>query len=152
MLIRFLLPGKSSLINSMSMALTQKWSDRAKYCPGRKHIIDECVLHRNHNEGKVVFSDTRGFDEVHNEEKAVLILRYVLEGRIPAKCIPCVLLMEKELIKKRYHKIYESNRRIDCVLFVSALDKEPPTRLMALLQKAVETSKHISVNRKLENY
>lgn len=39
--------GKTSLINSMNMALNQKWSDCAKYNPGRKHIIQECVLHTN---------------------------------------------------------------------------------------------------------
>ena len=31
----------------MNMALNQKWSDCAKYNPGRKHIIQECVLHTN---------------------------------------------------------------------------------------------------------
>lgn len=139
--------GKTSLINSMCMALTQKWSDKARYCPGRNHVIDECVIHRNQTGGKVVFSDTRGFEDIHEDDHAVLILRYVLEGRIPAKCIPCVLLMSKELIKKRYHKAYDPSRRIDCVLFVSAVDEEPATHLMTIVQQALATSKHASVNR-----
>ncbi|XP_039250328.2 uncharacterized protein LOC120328018 [Styela clava] len=139
--------GKTSLINSMSMALTQKWSDKAKYCPGRNHVIDECVLHKNESGGKVVFADTRGFEDIHETDHAVLILRYVFEGRIPAKCIPCVLLMNKELIKKRYHKSYEPHRKIDCVLFVSAVDEQPATRLMSIVQQAISTSKHSSVNK-----
>ncbi|XP_076805029.1 uncharacterized protein LOC143448946 [Clavelina lepadiformis] len=140
--------GKSSLINSMNMALTQEWKDRAKYCPGRKHVIDECVMYNNRKAGgKVVFWDTRGFEEIHADDHAILILRYVLEGRIPAKCIPCVLLMSKEKIKKRYHKIVEAHRRIDLVLNVSALDQEPQTRLMTLVEQAISTSKHVSVNK-----
>lgn len=132
----------------MAMSLSQKWSDKAKYCPGRNHIIDECVMHKNTSGGKVVFWDTRGFEDIHELDHAVLILRYVLEGRIPAKCIPCVLLMNKELIKKRYHRTFDSNRRIDCILFVSALDEDPPTHLMSIVQQAVATSKHVSVNSK----
>nr|XP_018669621.1 uncharacterized protein LOC100175113 [Ciona intestinalis]XP_018669623.1 uncharacterized protein LOC100175113 [Ciona intestinalis] len=140
--------GKSSLINSMNMALTQEWKDRAKYCPGRNHVIDECVMFHNKKAGgKVVFWDTRGFEDIHADDHAILILRYVLEGRIPAKCIPCVLLMSKEIIKKRYHKISETKRRIDLVLFVSSLTEEPNTRLMSLTEQAITTSKHTCVNR-----
>lgn len=132
----------------MCMSLNQKWSDKARYCPGRNHVIDECVIHKNRSGGKVVFADTRGFEDIHDADHAVLILRYVLEGRIPAKCIPCVLLMNKELIKKRYHRGYDPNKRIDCVLFVSAVDEDPSTRLMSIVQQAIITSKHSSVNRK----
>uniref|UniRef100_H2ZHW4 Uncharacterized protein n=1 Tax=Ciona savignyi TaxID=51511 RepID=H2ZHW4_CIOSA len=140
--------GKSSLINSMNMALTQEWKDRAKYCPGRNHVIDECVMFHNKKAGgKVVFWDTRGFEDIHADDHAILILRYVLEGRIPAKCIPCVLLMSKEVIKKRYHKISETKRRIDLVMFVSSLTEEPNSRLMSLTEQAITTSKHACVNR-----
>lgn len=128
------------------MALTQQWIDRARYCPGRTHVIDQCVLYHNRKEkktsdGKVVFWDTRGFEDIHSIDHATLILRYVLEGRIPPKCIPCVLLMSKDLIKKRYQKITSSDRRIDLVLCVSALDQEPQTRLMGIVQNAVDSSK-----------
>ena len=134
------------MINSMNMALTQEWKDRAKYCPGKNHTIDQCVLfknrsNRNSNRSKVVFWDTRGFEDIHCEQHAVLILRYVLEGRIPSQCIPCVLLMPKELIKKRYQKVITSERRIDLVLNVSALTQEPQTRLMNLAQQAITSSK-----------
>ena len=131
----------------MNMALTQEWIDRARYCPGRNHIIDQCVMYHNHAKkktnsvGKVVFWDTRGFEDIHSSEQATLILRYVLEGRIPPKCIPCVLLMSKELIKKRYQKILTPERRIDLILNVSAIDEEPPTRLMKLIQDATTASK-----------
>ena len=130
------------------MALTQEWIDRARYCPGRNHVIDQCVMYHHHaekktsNVGKVVFWDTRGFEDIHSAEHATLILRYVLEGRIPPKCIPCVLLMPKELIKKRYQKIVTSDRRIDLILNVSALDEEPQTRLMKIVQNAIGTSKY----------
>jgi predicted AAA+ superfamily ATPase len=91
--------GKTSLINSMNMAYHQEWKDRARYCPGRLHVIDECVVFRNRSRGsKVVFWDSRGFEDIHEDSHAVLILRYVLEGRIASKCIPCVLLMSKELL------------------------------------------------------
>ena len=129
------------------MALTQEWMDRARYCPGRNHVIDQCVMyHQNHKgkkcpNGKVVFWDTRGFENIHSVDHATVILRYVLEGRIPPKCIPCVLLMSKELIKKRYQKITTTDRRIDLILNVSALDEEPKTRLMSLVQNAIATSK-----------
>lgn len=137
----------------MNMALTQEWKDRAKYCPGRNHVIDECVMYHNKKAGgKVVFYDTRGFEDIHNDDHAVLILRYVLEGRIPAKCIPCVLLMSKETIKKRYHKIIEGHRRIDLVLNVAALNQEPQTRLMNLVDQAIRASKHTTVNSKFLLY
>jgi len=140
--------GKSSLINSMHMSLTQEWKDVAKICPGRKHVIDECVMVRNRKcNGKVVFWDARGFDEVHEDEQIALILRYVLEGRIPSKCIPCVLLMSCELIKKRYHRVVEPHRRrIDLVLFVSDPTTTPCTRLLRLLQQAITSSKQTLIN------
>lgn len=140
--------GKSSLINSMHMSLTQEWKDVAKICPGRKHVIDECVMMRNRKcNGKVVFWDARGFDEVHEDEQIALILRYVLEGRIPSKCIPCVLLMSCELIKKRYHRVVEPHRRrIDLVLFVSDPTQSPCTRLLRLLQQAITSSKQTLIN------
>jgi len=140
--------GKSSLINSMNMSLTQEWKDVAKICPGRKHVIDECVMMRNRKcNGKVVFWDARGFDEVHEDEQIALILRYVLEGRIPSKCIPCVLLMSCELIKKRYHRVVEPHRRrIDLVLFVSDPTTTPCTRLLRLLQQAITSSKQTLIN------
>ena len=136
----------------MYMALTQEWKDRAKIFPGKKHTIDQCVMFRNrgsHNSSrsKVVFWDTRGFEDIHCDEHAVLILRYVLEGRIPSQCIPCVLLMEKQLIKKRYQKSSASERKIDLVLNVAALSQEPH-RLMNLVQQAIASSKMSSVNRK----
>ena len=138
--------GKSSLINSLQMALHQEWKDRAKYNPGKNHTIDQCVLFNNRCQrkgggGKVVFWDTRGFEEVHSDDRAVLILRYILEGRIPPKCIPCVLLMDKDLIKKRYQKVLTSERRIDLVLSVSAFVDEPQTKLMSLVQQAISSSK-----------
>nr|CAB3260326.1 uncharacterized protein LOC100175113 [Phallusia mammillata] len=140
--------GKSSLINSMNMSLTQEWKDRARYCPGRNHLLDECVMYHNKKAGgKVVFWDAMGFENINDEDHAVLILRYILEGRIPAKCIPCVLLMSKETIKKRYHRIVEANRRIDLVLYVSALNEEPQTSFMSNIARAINTSKHASVNR-----
>ena len=137
----------------MNMALTQQWIDRARYCPGRTHVIDQCVMFQNRkdkkpSEGKVVFWDTRGFEDIHSCDRATLILRYVLEGRIPPKCIPCVLLMSKDLIKKRYQKITSSDRRIDLVLCVSALDQEPQARLMEILQNAIDSSKLRSVKGK----
>jgi len=140
--------GKSSLINSMNMSLTQEWKDVAKICPGRKHVIDECVMLRNRKcNGKVTFWDARGFDEVHDDEQIALILRYVLEGRIPSKCIPCVLLMSCELIKKRYHRVVEPHRRrIDLVLFVSDPTTSPCTRLLKLLQQAITSSKQTLIN------
>lgn len=139
--------GKSSLINSMNMALDQKWRDCAKYYPGRNHVIDECVLFHNRGQGgKVVFWDTRGFEGIHEDEHAVLILRYVLEGRIPPKCIPCVLLMSKEIIKKRYHRVADPHRRIDMVMYVSDFCQQPEVRLMGLLAQAMNQSKIISVN------
>lgn len=133
------------------MALTQEWKDRAKYCPGRNHVIDPCVMYRDakrSGRGKVVFWDTRGFEKIHDKEHAVLILRYVLEGRIAPKCIPCVLLMSKELIKKRYRKISAPERRIDLVLHTSSVCDEPQTDLMELIQEAVTASKINSVNSK----
>lgn len=131
------------------MSLTQEWKDRARYCPGRNHLLDECVMYHNKKAGgKVVFWDAMGFEDIHDEDHAVLILRYILEGRIPAKCIPCVLLMSKETIKKRYHRIVEANRRIDLVLYVSALDEEPQTSFMSNIARAINTSKHASVNSK----
>jgi len=140
--------GKSSLINSMNMSLTKEWKDVAKLCPGRKHVIDECVLLRNRKiNGKVTFWDARGFDEVHDDEQIALIIRYVLEGRIPSKCIPCVLLMSVELIKKRYHRVVEPHRRrIDLVLFVSDPTTTPCTRLLKLLQQAITSSKQTFIN------
>lgn len=143
--------GKSSLINSMYMALAQEWKDRAKYFPGKNHTIDQCVMFRtrgsrNASRSKVVFWDTRGFEDIHSDEHAALILRYVMEGRIPSQCIPCVLLMEKELIKKRYQKTASPERRIDLVLNVAALSQEPH-RLMSLVQQAITSSKMSSVNR-----
>ena len=138
----------------MNMALTQEWMDRAKYCPGRNHVIDQCVMYNNRTSkktntvGKVIFWDTRGFEDIHSSDQATLILRYVLEGRIPPKCIPCVLLMSKELIKKRYQKVMTSERRIDLVLNVSAIDEEPQTRLMKIVQDAIATSKIRSVKGK----
>jgi len=138
----------------MNMALTQEWMDRARYCPGRNHVIDQCIMYNNHAKkktnsvGKVVFWDTRGFEDIHSSEQATLILRYVLEGRIPPKCIPCVLLMSKELIKKRYQKVLTPERRIDLILNVSAIDEEPQTRLMKLVQDATTTSKIRSVKGK----
>lgn len=145
--------GKSSLINSLNMSLTQEWKDRAKLCPGRNHLLDECVMYHNKRVGgKVVFWDAMGFENIYDEEHAVLVLRYILEGRIPAKCIPCVLLMSKEKIKKRYHHIVESNRRIDLVLYVSALDEEPNVQFMNNIARAINTSKLSSVNRKFQLY
>merc|ERR1712096_236637 len=79
----------SSLINSMNMAINQKWSDCAKYNPGRKHIIQECVLHTNKTDKqsqkqnhqtkstKVSFWDTRGFDGIYDNDHTALILRCV---------------------------------------------------------------------------
>ena len=133
------------------MALTQQWCDRARYCPGRTHVMDPCVMYKGTKKpdrGKVVFWDTRGFEKIHDEEHAVLILRYVIEGRIPPKCIPCVLLMSKELIKKRYRKVAGSHRRIDFILHVSSICDEPPTTLMRLLQEAISASKISAVNSK----
>merc|ERR1712183_1179547 len=139
--------GKSSVINSMNMALDQKWRDCAKYYPGRNHVIDECVMFHNRGSGgKVVFWDTRGFEGIHEDEHAILILRYVLEGRIPPKCIPCVLLMSKEIIKKRYHRVADPHRRIDMVMYVSDFCQQPEVRLMGLLAQAMNQSKIISVN------
>lgn len=145
--------GKTSLINSMNMALNQKWSDCAKYNPGRKHIIQECVLHTNKPDkqsqkqnhktksSKVSFWDTRGFDGIYDNEHTSLILRYVLEGRIPPKCIPCVLLMSKEMIKKRYRGQSCPHRRIDLVLFVSDATAPPHTRLINMLIDSMQSSK-----------
>jgi len=137
----------------MYMALSQEWKDRAKYCPGKNHTIEQCVMFRNRDSrnsrrSKVVFWDTRGFEDIHCDEHAVLILRYVMEGRIPPQCIPCVLLMEKELIKKRYQKTSSTERRIDLVLNVAALSEEPQTRLMNLVQQAISSSKLSCVNSK----
>jgi len=145
--------GKTSLINSMNMALNQKWSDCAKYNPGRKHIIQECVLHTNKPDkqsqkqnhktksSKVSFWDTRGFDGIYDNEHTSLILRYVLEGRIPPKCIPCVLLMSKEMIKKRYRGQSCPHRRIDLVLFVSDATAPPHLRLINMLINSMQSSK-----------
>jgi len=145
--------GKSSLINSMNMAINQKWSDCAKYNPGRKHIIQECVLHTNKTDKqsqkqnhqtkstKVSFWDTRGFDGIYDNDHTALILRYVLEGRIPPKCIPCVLLMSKEMIKKRYRGQSCPHRRIDLVLFVSDATTPPHLRLINLLIDSMQSSK-----------
>lgn len=139
--------GKTSLINSMNMAYHQEWKDRARYCPGRLHVIDECVVFRNRSRGsKVVFWDSRGFEDIHEDSHAVLILRYVLEGRIASKCIPCVLLMSKELIKKRYHRVVDPLRRIDLVLFVSDLTQEPNRHLMDLVEQAISASKYSSIH------
>jgi len=139
--------GKSSLINSMKMALDQKFKECAKLAPGRNHIIDECVMFNNRGTGgKVIFCDTRGFEGIHEDEHAVLILRYVLEGRIPPKCIPVVLLMPKETIKKRYHRVSNPHRRIDMVLYVSDVCKKPEVRLMGLLAQALNSSKIVCIS------
>jgi len=142
--------GKSSLINSMNMALKQQWYDAAKYQPGRCHLLDECVLFNDKKtSSKVVFWDARGFEDIHDDEHAALILRYVLEGRIKNKCIPCVLLMPKELIKKRYHRVEEpQRRRIDVILYVSDVTAKPSERLMNLMQMALNTSKQSFIKRK----
>jgi len=135
--------GKSSLINSMNMALRQQWYDCAKYQPGRCHLVDECVLFNDKKTAsKVVFWDARGFEDIHEDEHASLIIRYILEGRIKPKCIPCVLLMPKELIKKRYHRVEEpQRRRIDVILYVSDITMKPSERLMNLMQMALNASK-----------
>jgi len=139
--------GKTSLINSMNMAFHQEWKDRARYCPGRLHVIDECVVFRNRSRNsKVVFWDSRGFEDIHEDSHAVLILRYVLEGRIASKCIPCVLLMSKELIKKRYHRVVDPLRRIDLVLFVSDITQAPNRHLMGLVEQAISASKYSSIH------
>ncbi len=135
------------MINSLNMSLEQRWRDCAKYYPGRNHVIDECVtFHNRATGGKVVFWDTRGFEGIHEDEHAVLILRYVLEGRIPPKCIPCVLLMGKDTIKKRYHRVADPHRRIDMVLYVSDYSQPPQIRLMGLLAQAMNMSKIVCVN------
>ena len=134
----------------MNMALRQEWNDCAKYMPGRCHLLDECVLFNDKNtSSKVVFWDARGFEDIHDDEHAALILRYILEGRIKHKCIPCVLLMSKELIKKRYHRVEEpQRRRIDVILYVSDVTEKPSIRLMNLMERALNSSKQSFIKRK----
>jgi GTPase SAR1 family protein len=136
--------GKTSLINSMNMAYHQEWKDRARYCPGRAHVLQECVVFRNRSRGSnVVFWDTRGFENIHEDSHAVLILRYILEGRIDPKCLSCVLLMTKKMMKERYTE-KNPRRRIDLVLFVSDLTQEPNRHLMDLVEQAISDSKRYS--------
>jgi len=140
--------GKTSLINSMNMAFHQEWKDRARYCPGRKHLIQECVVFRNRSRGaNVTFFDTRGFTTIHEDSQAEIILRYILEGRIDTKCLGVVLLQAKEDIKRKYPvKTINPRKRIDLVLFVSDLTQEPNRHLMCLVEKAISASKFSSIH------
>jgi len=136
--------GKSSLINSMNMALMQEWQDVAKMCPGRRHTMDDCVMFKQENRrtGRVVFRDARGFDELYDDEQLAIILRYILEGRIPSRALTYVLLMSAQSIKHYFHRVEEPHRsRIDLVLFVSDPTTPPCTRLLKLLQQAICRSK-----------
>jgi len=141
--------GKSSLINSMSMSLQQTWTQCAKLSPGRSYLVEQCVLHKNSSKkqpgptrnGKVVFYDTRGLEGIHEQEQAALMLRYILEGRINHKCVPCVLLMNHDVIKKRYHNVCDLSRRINLVLFVSDVTQPANNKLMDLMCKAMYNSK-----------
>ena len=150
-----LFTGKSSFINSMSMSLQQTWTQCAKLSPGRSYLVDQCVLHKNSSKkqpgptrnGKVIFYDTRGLEGIHEQDQAALMLRYILEGRINHKCVPCVLLMNHDVIKKRYHNVCDQSRRINLVLFVSDVTKPANSKLMDLMCKAMRNSKVKSVKR-----
>ena len=140
------------------MSLHQTWLQCAQLSPGRSYLVEECVLHKNSSRiqpgptrnGKVVFYDTRGLEEIYEPDHAALVLRYILEGRIKHNFVPCVLLMNRDVIKKRYHNVCDLSRRINLVLFVSDVTQPANNKLMDLMCKAMYNSKVKNVKRELK--
>ena len=98
----------------------------------------------------MVFYDTRGLEDIYEPDHAALVLRYILEGRIKHNFVPCVLLMNRDVIKKRYHNVCDLSRRINLVLFVSDVTQPANNKLMDLMCKAMYNSKVKNVKRELK--
>jgi len=158
--------GKTTVINSLLMSVRGTWTDRAKYGHGSAHQLSPVLVYENPNHhhqnspehkhydpqwkrpqhvscGRVTFWDTRGFEKIADKEKAALILRYILEGRLNFRLFTQALLMEKEEIKR----IRESNRdlQIDLILYVASAKEKPNLELFDVIQNARKESKLPSV-------
>jgi len=159
--------GKTTVINSLLMAVRKQWCDRARYGHGGKHQFAPVTLYENpthhkrqngqafhHHEhydpkwkrsphdpcGRVTFWDTRGFDRIFDQDKASLLLRYILEGRLSHHNFNQALIQSTESLKQMYPE-GNADLHIDLVLYVASAKEAPNHRYFEVINKAKAESK-----------
>jgi len=153
--------GKSSLINSIWLAMTGESEERSPpvgvtfhlgchrlYGREAKYSRDRGVRLPG---GSVNLWDTRGIHLVHDEEKVALILQYLLEGRLEKSFFHQALILPVDKIKARFHNTEVSTKKHwKAVIFVERKDadekmQEQTQRLGRILQLALSRSKFNSI-------
>jgi GTPase SAR1 family protein len=122
---------------------TRTMSDsRGRHQAHTRHRHFDPTWKRAHDDpcGRVVFWDTRGFHDIHDDHHQALLLRYILEGRLHPQNLSQALLLPDEVCKKRYRNAIKDNQ-IDLILYVSAADDEPDRKLFRAMRRAKEESK-----------
>lgn len=153
--------GKSSLINSIWLAMTGESEERSPpvgvtfhlgchklYGREAKYSRDRGVRLPG---GSVNLWDTRGIHLVHDEEKVALILQYLLEGRLEKSFFHQALILPVDKIKARFHNTEVSTKKHwKAVIFVERKDadgkmQQQTERLGRILQLALSRSKFNSI-------
>jgi len=153
--------GKSSLINSIWLAMTGESEERSPPVGVTFHLGCHKLYGREARYsrdrgvrlpgGSVNLWDTRGIHLVHEEEKVALILQYLLEGRLERSFFHQALILPIDKIKTRFHNTEVSTKKHwKAVIFVERKDadekmQQQTERLGRILQLALSRSKFNSI-------
>jgi len=147
--------GKSSLINSLCLAMTGDNVERAEQV-GTRFFWDQIDLYSRDQKihkdrgiypgAKISLWDTRGFARFHETEKAACMIRLILEGKMPRLFFHQACLLNKETLEQRL-KITSARRMFKAVIFIERQNptksqKEGSERLAKILQTALQESKY----------
>ena len=147
--------GKSSLINSLCLAMTGDNYEKAQQV-GTKYFWDQIELYSRDqkvNKEKGVYPganislwDTRGFDKFYDTDKAACLLRLILEGKMPRLFFHQACLLTKETLEQRL-KITSAKRMFKAIIFVERQNGTPSQnegseKLAKIIQQALSESKY----------
>lgn len=153
--------GKSSLINSVWLAMTGESEERAPPVGVTFHLGCHKLYGREARYsrdrgvrlpgGSINLWDTRGIHLVHEEEKVALILQYLLEGRLERSFFHQALILPIDKLKSRFHNTEVSTKKHwKAVIFVERKNADEKMRtqterLGRILQSALSKSKFHSI-------
>ncbi|XP_035697979.1 uncharacterized protein LOC118431013 [Branchiostoma floridae] len=152
--------GKSSFINSMSMAVTGTWHEIAHYsqsdssvtkCLERYIMFDENCheVHEPHPipdyNNNIIFWDCAGFPDA-TEEAYSTIVYLTLDGRIPSgtNIIDCMDQTPDEL-RSKFRSRVDHQMTFDRVVFILSADKVVPNNLVEAIKSGAQQGHDVPI-------